>query len=93
MNENPFGQKDFGLFSLWKTGERSELLAKFLQMYEYLKIAGMSWFAPVGSAHDYPVLSNWVIYGEVELLFAVLDLYDLVLIQHYLVSVFRLVFR
>lgn len=24
-----------------------------------------SWFAPVGSASDYPLLSKWVIYGEV----------------------------
>ncbi|XP_065619513.1 uncharacterized protein LOC136063284 [Quercus suber] len=23
-----------------------------------------SWFAPVGSASDYPLLSKWVIYGE-----------------------------
>jgi hypothetical protein len=26
-----------------------------------------SWFAPVGSASDYPLLSKWVIYGEVTL--------------------------
>lgn len=26
-----------------------------------------SWFAPVGSASDYPLLSKWVIYGEVPL--------------------------
>lgn len=24
------------------------------------------WFAPVGSASDYPLLSKWVIYGEVQ---------------------------
>jgi hypothetical protein len=24
-----------------------------------------SWFAPVGSASDYPLLAKWVIYGEV----------------------------
>ncbi|KAI3785496.1 hypothetical protein L1987_44615 [Smallanthus sonchifolius] len=63
LNRNPFGGEDSGLFSLWKTGEQSELLAKFLKMYEF-KDECKSWFAPVGSARDHPLLFKWVIYGE-----------------------------
>ncbi|KAJ0640059.1 putative calcineurin-like phosphoesterase domain, ApaH type, metallo-dependent phosphatase [Helianthus annuus] len=64
LNETPFGRKDSGLFSLWKKSEGGELLAKFLKMYEFKDEVCKSWFAPVGSARDYPLLSKWVIYGE-----------------------------
>ncbi|KVI06660.1 hypothetical protein Ccrd_014985 [Cynara cardunculus var. scolymus] len=64
LNEKPFGRKDSGLFSLWRKGERSTLVAKFLKMYEFKDEVCKSWFAPVGSARDYPLLSKWVIYGE-----------------------------
>nr|GEU78523.1 putative metallo-dependent phosphatase-like protein [Tanacetum cinerariifolium] len=64
LNEKPFGRKDSGLFSFWKREDRSELLAKFLKMYEFKDEVCKSWFAPVGSARDYPLLSKWVIYGE-----------------------------
>ncbi|XP_074279297.1 uncharacterized protein LOC141604730 [Silene latifolia] len=36
----------------------------FLQMNEFKDQVCSSWFAPVGSASDYPLLSKWVIYGE-----------------------------
>ncbi|KAI3522114.1 hypothetical protein L1887_11593 [Cichorium endivia] len=64
LNERPFGRKDSGFFSLWNKGERNALLAKFLKMYEFKDEVCKSWFAPVGSARDYPLLSKWVIYGE-----------------------------
>lgn len=40
-------------------------LAKFIRMNELKNQVCSSWFAPVGSASDYPLLSKWVIYGEV----------------------------
>ncbi|XP_076912626.1 uncharacterized protein LOC143570994 [Bidens hawaiensis] len=63
-NESQFGQNDMGLFALWQTGERSELLAKFLKMFE-LKGEECGWFAPV-PARDYPIHSKWLIYSEVQ---------------------------
>jgi hypothetical protein len=54
-------------FSFWKKEERSTWLAKFLRMNELKDQVCSSWFAPVGSASDYPLLSKWVIYGEVRL--------------------------
>lgn len=74
LNEKSFGRKDSGFFSFWKKGERSELLAKFLKMYEFKDEVCKSWFAPVGSARDYPLLSKWVIYGEVCSFLFLLDL-------------------
>lgn len=67
QNESQFGQNDAGLFTLWETGERSELLAKFLKMYE-LNGEECGWFAPV-STRDYPIHSKWLIYAEVQVLF------------------------
>lgn len=52
-------------FSFWKKEERNTWLAKFLHVYELKDQVCSSWFAPVGSASDYPLLSKWVIYGEV----------------------------
>lgn len=51
-------------FSFWKKEERSTWLSKFLRMNELKDQVCSSWFAPVGSASDYPLLSKWVIYGE-----------------------------
>ncbi|KMT19303.1 hypothetical protein BVRB_1g013090 [Beta vulgaris subsp. vulgaris] len=51
-------------FSFWKKEERNTWIAKFLQMNELKDQVCSSWFAPVGSASDYPLLSKWVIYGE-----------------------------
>lgn len=53
-----------GWFSLWKKEERNSWLAKFVRMNEFKDQVCSSWFAPVGSANDYPFLSKWVIYGE-----------------------------
>ncbi|KVH99431.1 hypothetical protein Ccrd_022334 [Cynara cardunculus var. scolymus] len=64
LNEKRLGRRDSSLFSLWKKGETSIWLSKFLKMYELKDEICKSWFAPVGSAGDYPLLSKWVIYGE-----------------------------
>lgn len=39
--------------------------SKLFHMHEFKEQVCTSWFAPVGSANDYPLLSKWVIYGEV----------------------------
>ncbi|XP_076902544.1 uncharacterized protein LOC143557324 [Bidens hawaiensis] len=64
LNEKRMGRRDSGLFALLKKGEPSIWLSKFLKMYELKDEICKSWFAPVGSAGDYPLLSKWVIYGE-----------------------------
>ncbi|KAJ9567073.1 hypothetical protein OSB04_003039 [Centaurea solstitialis] len=64
LNEKRLGRRDSSLFSFWKKGETSVWLSKFLKMYELKDEICKSWFAPVGSAGDYPLLSKWVIYGE-----------------------------
>ncbi|XP_071694090.1 uncharacterized protein [Rutidosis leptorrhynchoides] len=64
LNEKRLGRRDSGLFSLLKKGEPSIWLSKFLKMYKLKDEICKSWFAPVGSAGDYPLLSKWVIYGE-----------------------------
>ncbi|GKV30407.1 hypothetical protein SLEP1_g39219 [Rubroshorea leprosula] len=64
LRERPPEQKNSNWFSLFKKEERNTLLAKFLRMNELKDQVCSSWFAPVGSASDYPLLSKWVIYGE-----------------------------
>uniref|UniRef100_A0A1D1Y2F3 Salicylate O-methyltransferase n=1 Tax=Anthurium amnicola TaxID=1678845 RepID=A0A1D1Y2F3_9ARAE len=51
-------------FSLLKKEDISPWISKFLRMHEFKDQICSSWFAPVGSASDYPLLSKWVIYGE-----------------------------
>ncbi|XP_062019886.1 uncharacterized protein LOC133736424 isoform X1 [Rosa rugosa] len=53
-------------FNFWKKDERNTWLSKFLRMNELKDEVCSYWFAPVGSASDYPLLSKWVIYGEVQ---------------------------
>ncbi|KAJ4967092.1 hypothetical protein NE237_018941 [Protea cynaroides] len=58
-----FERRNFGWFSIWKKEE--PLLNKFMHMNEELKDrVCSSWFALLGSASDYPVLSEWVIYEK-----------------------------
>nr|GMC52332.1 uncharacterized protein LOC109149584 [Ipomoea batatas] len=64
IREKAFGRKDSRWFSLWRKEERNTWLAKFIRMNEFKEQVCKSWFAPVGSASDYPFLSKWVIYGE-----------------------------
>ncbi|XP_008799898.2 uncharacterized protein LOC103714434 isoform X2 [Phoenix dactylifera] len=51
-------------FPFWDNEDGNTWISKFLRMYELKDQICSSWFAPVGSASDYPLLSKWVIYGE-----------------------------
>ncbi|EPS68439.1 hypothetical protein M569_06328, partial [Genlisea aurea] len=64
MKEKTLERRYSGWFSLWKKEERDSWIAKFIRMHEFKDQVCSSWFAPVGSAHDYPFLSKWAIYGE-----------------------------
>ncbi|KAJ8772878.1 hypothetical protein K2173_028055 [Erythroxylum novogranatense] len=57
-------RRNTGWFPMRKNGEGNTWIAKFLRMNELKDQVCSSWFAPVGSASDYPLLSKWVIYGE-----------------------------
>lgn len=63
--EKTFGRRNSSWFSFWNKEERSTWLTKLVGMTELKDQVCKSWFAPVGSASDYPFLSKWVIYGEV----------------------------
>ncbi|XP_010664589.1 uncharacterized protein LOC100267859 isoform X2 [Vitis vinifera] len=64
LRQRPFERRNSGWFSFWKKEERNTWLSKFTRMNELKDQVCSSWFAPVGSASDYPLLSKWVIYGE-----------------------------
>ncbi|KAL3514532.1 hypothetical protein ACH5RR_027249 [Cinchona calisaya] len=64
LTKKSFERRSSGWFMLWNKQERNTWLAKFLKMNEFKNEICSSWFAPVGSASDYPLLSKWVIYGE-----------------------------
>ncbi|XP_057502626.1 uncharacterized protein LOC130786327 isoform X2 [Actinidia eriantha] len=64
LREKPFERTHSGWFSFWKKEEQKTWLAKFLRINEFKDEICSSWFAPVGSASDYSLLSKWVIYGE-----------------------------
>ncbi|KAM0868218.1 hypothetical protein ACQ4PT_041474 [Festuca glaucescens] len=52
-------------FSLWrKQNDDNTLISRLLRMHKFKDQICSSWFAPVGSASDYPLLSKWAIYGE-----------------------------
>lgn len=65
LREKPLDRRNSNWFSFWNKEERNTWLAKFLRMNELKDQVCSSWFAPVGSASDYPLLSKWVIYGEI----------------------------
>ncbi|KAK7291133.1 hypothetical protein RIF29_06041 [Crotalaria pallida] len=65
LRERPLERRNSNWFSFLKKEERNTWLAKFLRMNELKDQVCSSWFAPVGSASDYPLLSKWVIYGEI----------------------------
>ncbi|KAL9689045.1 hypothetical protein QQ045_033474 [Rhodiola kirilowii] len=64
LRDRHFERKNSSWFSFWKTENRNTWLGKFIRMNELKDQVCSSWFAPVGSASDYPFLSKWVIYGE-----------------------------
>ncbi|XP_047309169.1 uncharacterized protein LOC124912574 [Impatiens glandulifera] len=63
LKEKPHG-KSYNWFPFWKKQEPKAWIAKLLRINEMKDEICSSWFAPVGSASDYPLLSKWVIYGE-----------------------------
>lgn len=67
LREKSFDRRNSGWFSFspFKKQDRNAWISKFLRMHELKDQICSSWFAPVGSASDYPFLSKWVIYGEV----------------------------
>ncbi|XP_006342611.1 uncharacterized protein [Solanum tuberosum] len=64
VREKKFDWRNSIWFSFWNKGEGNAWLVKFIRMTEFKDQVCKSWFAPVGSASDYPFLSKWVIYGE-----------------------------
>ncbi|KAF8040168.1 hypothetical protein BT93_B2407 [Corymbia citriodora subsp. variegata] len=51
-------------FSVWKKGEISTLISKLVWMNEFVDEICSCWFAPVGSAHDYPFWTKWLMFGQ-----------------------------
>ncbi|CAN6860049.1 unnamed protein product [Brassica oleracea] len=65
-DKTPGRQQHSSLFSFWKREHRNNTwIARFIRMNELKDQVCSSWFAPVGSASDYPLLSKWFIYGEI----------------------------
>ncbi|EEF52451.1 uncharacterized protein LOC8260863 isoform X2 [Ricinus communis] len=64
LRDRPLARKNSSWFTFWKKEERNTWLANLIRMNELKDQFCSSWFAPVGSASDYPLLSKWVIYGE-----------------------------
>ncbi|KAG0469979.1 hypothetical protein HPP92_016679 [Vanilla planifolia] len=66
QKESLTDQKNPGwfVFALWQKHEENTWISKLLRMHEWKEQVCSSWFAPVGSANDYPFFSKWVIYGE-----------------------------
>nr|XP_017217539.1 PREDICTED: uncharacterized protein LOC108195105 isoform X2 [Daucus carota subsp. sativus] len=65
MGDKTFKRRNSSWFKLWDKEERNTWIAQFIRMNELKDQVCSSWFAPVGSASDYPLLSKWVIYGEI----------------------------
>uniref|UniRef100_A0A0E0FXY5 Calcineurin-like phosphoesterase domain-containing protein n=1 Tax=Oryza nivara TaxID=4536 RepID=A0A0E0FXY5_ORYNI len=55
---------DPNLLAFLENEKGTTWISNFLRMNELKDQICSSWFAPVGSASDYPLLSKWVIYGE-----------------------------
>lgn len=58
---------DPNLLAFLENENGSTWISNFLRMNQLKDQICSSWFAPVGSASDYPMLAKWVIYGEVPL--------------------------
>ncbi|KAL6647234.1 hypothetical protein ACP70R_014671 [Stipagrostis hirtigluma subsp. patula] len=55
---------DADLLAFLENENGSTWISNFLRMNKLKDQICSSWFAPVGSASDYPLLAKWVIYGE-----------------------------
>lgn len=58
---------DPNLLAFLENENGSTWISNYLRMNQLKDQICSSWFAPVGSASDYPMLAKWVIYGEVPL--------------------------
>ncbi|KAG5410732.1 hypothetical protein IGI04_007051 [Brassica rapa subsp. trilocularis] len=66
LRQKPPGRQYSSLFSFWKREHRHNTwIAQLIRMNKLKDQVCSSWFAPVGSASDYPLLSKWFIYGEI----------------------------
>ena len=75
---------DPNLLAFLENENGSTWISNFLRMNQLKDQICSSWFAPVGSASDYPLLAKWVIYGEVPLLspLFIYCLYSYLFMQH-----------
>ncbi|XP_042407251.1 uncharacterized protein LOC121997075 [Zingiber officinale] len=66
VTEKHLDRKSSSWFSLlyWKKQDTNSWISKFIRMNEFKDQICSTWFAPVGTASDYPLFSKWVIYGE-----------------------------
>ncbi|KAG6496551.1 hypothetical protein ZIOFF_044418 [Zingiber officinale] len=66
VTEKHLDRKSSSWFSLllWKKQDTNSWISKFIRMNEFKDQICSTWFAPVGTASDYPFFSKWVIYGE-----------------------------
>ncbi|VVB07680.1 unnamed protein product [Arabis nemorensis] len=66
LRQKPLEKQHSSWFAFLKREHRHNTwLAKLIRMNELKDQVCSSWFAPVGSASDYPLLSKWFIYGEI----------------------------
>eukprot|EP01018_Ginkgo_biloba_P006074 Gb_19683 [translate_table: standard] len=61
-----FGRRNSGrfVFESFNKADNDTWYSRLPRMHELKEQVCSTWFAPVGSASDYPVFSKWVIYGE-----------------------------
>jgi hypothetical protein len=78
-------------FSLWTKHDDNTLILRLLRMHKFKEQICSSWFAPVGSASDYPLLSKWAIYGEVSILYLLFVFSTLCLLPKLLLPLFATV--
>lgn len=64
LGRKSLDRRNSWFFSMWKKHERNAWVSKLLRIHKWKDEICSSWFAPVGSASDYPFFSKWVIYGE-----------------------------
>jgi hypothetical protein len=74
-------------FSLWTKHDDNTLISRLLRMHKFKEQICSSWFAPVGSASDYPLLSKWAIYGEVSIIIPLVCL-QIIILNSFVLSLF-----
>lgn len=87
VREKYLDRKSSSWFSLpyWKKQDTNSWISKFIRMNEFKDQICSSWFAPVGTASDYPLFSKWVIYGEVIYFIHIILIFDFFYFRFFLV--------